>query len=227
MNLIIDIGNTRIKTALFEANELKHFFVFKTTDELHAANLFVKYPITHCIIGSVVNNLDSFIKVIQEKVKTILFTDKTPIPIKNLYESAHTLGSDRLAAAIGANTLFPNKNILVIDAGTCIKYNFVNNKNEYIGGSISPGLQMRFKALHTFTDKLPLIEPKEFEQLNGMNTQDSILSGCYRGMLAEIKQTMADYESQFGKLDIYLTGGDHLFFANHLKNLLFLQHILQ
>ncbi len=227
MNLIIDIGNTRIKTALFEANELKHFFVFKTTDELHAANLFVKYPITHCIIGSVVNNLDSFIKVIQEKVKTILFTDKTPIPIKNLYESTHTLGSDRLAAAIGANTLFPNQNILVIDAGTCIKYNFVNNKNEYIGGSISPGLQMRYKALNFYTSRLPLLEVNEgFETLIGKNSNESILSGVQKGSIAEIKGIIEGYEEHYPDIKVILTGGDANFFEKPFKNRIFADSFL-
>ena len=155
MNLVIDIGNTRVKAAVFEKNMLKEFFVFKDTSQLLQSTLFSTYTISDCMLGSVVNEIEPFIRELGQRTNLLLFTSETPTPVKNLYKTAHSLGSDRLAGAIGGNALFPDKNILVIDAGTCIKYNFVNAQNEYIGGAISAGLQMRFKSLHTFTSSLP------------------------------------------------------------------------
>ena len=216
MNLILDIGNTRGKSALFENRELVQQDSF-SVDKDKITQIIEQHQ-GIIILSSVVEI--NFLVNPPTNHNLMVLSHKTPIPIKNSYQSPETLGHDRIANAVAISTNSKSGNALSIDCGTCLKFDLLIN-NEYLGGSISPGLQMRFKALHTFTDKLPLIEPKEFEQLNGMNTQDSILSGCYRGMLAEIKQTMADYESQFGKLDIYLTGGDHLFFANHLKNCIF------
>src|ERR1035437_7569959 len=115
MQLVIDIGNTRVKAALFEQKELKNQYVFETSAELLAANLFEQYPISHCIVATVVNEIDLFIDQLKEKTNVLLFTNETPIPIKNSYQSAQTLGSDRLASAVGGKFLFPDKNILVID----------------------------------------------------------------------------------------------------------------
>lgn len=222
MQLVIDIGNTRVKVGLFEKNELIQHFIFESTNELIARKLFEKYSIENCLIASVINEIESFISEIKIKTNVIVFTNETPIPIKNLYQSAHTLGSDRLAAAIGGNASTPNENILVIDAGTCIKYNFVNSNNEYIGGGISPGLQMRFKALHTFTARLPLLKVDEnFNSLIGKTSEESILSGVELGAFNEVKGFIEEYNSQFNNLKVFLTGGDTEFFAKRLKNRIF------
>ena len=222
MQLVIDIGNTRIKTALFEKDELKHFFVFNSFQELNASDIFEKHQINNCILGSVVNGLESDIEELKKKVDVLLFTSATPVPIQNLYKSAHTLGSDRLSAAIGANVIAPNQNILVIDAGTCIKYNFVNNKNQYIGGAISPGLQMRFKALHTFTSRLPLLSiDNDFNELIGNDTNSSIFSGVQTAVIAELDGMIAQYKKEFNDLKVYITGGDVNFFEKRLKNSIF------
>ncbi len=151
MNLVVDIGNTRVKAGLFEQRELKRSFVL--SDFAPSQNTLIQfienevlnhYSITNCIVASVVDPVEEFVNQLNSHIPTLLFSGKTIIPLTNLYKSANTLGSDRLAAAIGAHTLFPSKNILVIDAGTCIKYNFVSHINEYVGGAISPGLKMRF-----------------------------------------------------------------------------------
>lgn len=227
MKLIIDIGNTRIKAAIFENNELHHFMVFTTTTELLQSNLFTNYSISSCIIGSVVNNMDSFIDQLKHLFKVLVFTHETPIPIKNKYQSAHTLGSDRLAGAIGGNFLFPNQNILVIDAGTCIKYNFVNAKNEYIGGAISAGLNMRFKAVHTFTSRLPLLTVDEnFNTLIGTSSDESILSGAQQGAVAEIDGFINQYQQHYPDIKILITGGDVNFFEKRLKNPIFADSFL-
>jgi type III pantothenate kinase len=222
LKLILDIGNTRIKAALFEASELKHFFVFSSTNDLLQADLFQKYPVTYCIIGSVVNDIEPFIAELKKRTDVLVFTSETPVPIINAYKSAHTLGSDRLAGAVGGNFLFPGKNVLVIDAGTCIKYNFVNSNNEYIGGAISPGLQMRFKAMHTFTSRLPLLEVDEkYDELIGTNSAESILSGAQIGAIAEVDGCIALYKEQYPDINVIITGGDVNFFEKRLKNSIF------
>ena len=227
MNLIIDIGNTRVKAGLFEKNELKNSFVFESMDELFNANLFSTFRITNCIVASVAIPIESFTNQLKEKCKVLVFTSETPTPLKNLYKSANTLGSDRLASAVGGNFLFPNKNILVIDAGTCIKYNFVNNSNEYIGGAISPGLQMRFKALHTFTSRLPLLQANaNYDTLIGANTTESILSGVEMGAIAEMQGFIEQYKILHPDIYIFLTGGDGNFFEKRLKKPIFADSFL-
>ncbi len=227
MQLVIDVGNTRIKAALFQQSELKKQFIFGTTDELFSANLFEISTINNCIVASVVNEMDVFVSQLKKKTNVLLFTSETSVPLKNNYESIQTLGSDRLASAVGGNSLFPNKNILIIDAGTCIKYNFVNKLNEYIGGAISPGLEMRFKALSTFTARLPLVEKEEsFETVIGKNTRESILSGVEIGAVAEMEGIISLYQQMYSDLIVVLTGGDVNFFEKRLKKPIFADQFL-
>lgn len=227
MKLIIDIGNTRVKAALFEQKELKSFFVFDTPNDLLSSDIFEKYFIKNSIVASVINETELFITQLKNKTEVLLFTGQTPVPLKNLYQSTHTLGSDRLAAAVGGNFLFPGKDILIIDAGTCIKYNFVNNKNEYIGGAISPGLQMRFKALHTLTARLPLLQTDEnFNSLTGTNTNESLLSGVETGSVMEVQGFIDEYKKLYPDLKVILTGGDVNFFEKRLKKPIFADQFL-
>jgi len=222
MQLVIDIGNTRVKTGLFDKDELLHFFVFQSFDEFISANLPAKFPIQKCIIASVVNEFESIANFMTKTGEVFIFTSQTPTPLINLYESAHTLGSDRLAAAVGASCIFPNQNLLIVDAGTCIKYNFVSANNEYLGGGISPGLQMRFKALNHYTSRLPLIQTNSgYNELIGKNTTNSILSGVEIGSIAEINGIIERYEKQYPSIKVVLTGGDVNFFEKRLKNSIF------
>lgn len=222
MKLIIDIGNTRVKAALFENKELKQFFVFDTIQALLESQIIEKYGIRSAILGSVVNEIGDFVEQLKQKLDLLLFDSQTAIPIKNLYKSAHTLGSDRLAAAIGANAICRDQDVLVVDAGTCIKYNYITAKNEYIGGGISPGLQMRFKAMNTFTSRLPLLSADEgYNELIGTNSDESIRSGAQLGAIAEIDGIIGQYSSRFNNLKVFLTGGDTDFFAKRLKNRIF------
>lgn len=221
MNLIIDIGNTRVKAALFKENQLFELRIFESVSELLSDLSFIKQA-QNAIIGSVVDDLTLFYSALDSIIPTLIFTHQTKIPLLNLYHSASTLGSDRLAAAVGANMLYPSKDVLVIDAGTCIKYNFTNSQNEYLGGAISPGIQMRLNALEHFTSKLPLIELDEnFDELIGRNTQGSILSGVLNGSLAEIDGLINDYKIQFPEIICILTGGNTEFLAKRLKNSIF------
>ncbi len=221
MNLVIDLGNTRIKAALFNGHELEEAKAYDSLNDLVSDKAFYSKG-KRCIISSVTNT-DSSVKETLNEIRDIrFFTSETKIPLKNLYKSASTLGSDRLAAAIGAYSLYPVKNNLVIDAGTCLKFNFTSEKGEYTGGAISPGLQMRFKALQHFTDKLPLINfNAEFEKLIGQTTEDSILSGVINGILQETEGVINEYKKLYPDLTIVITGGDTDFFAKRLKNRIF------
>lgn len=221
MNLAVDIGNTRVKAALFSKEGPVDLHIYQTPEELLNDFDFIKKA-QKAIIGSVLADQEPFFKKLNELIPLLLFTTNTAIPLKNKYQSASTLGSDRLAASVGAYNLYPNQNVLVIDAGTCIKYNFTNVSNEYIGGGISPGLEMRFKALHQLTSKLPLVEADlSFKELVGTNTKNSILSGILNGTVAEVEGIMDQYRQQFPDLICVLTGGDSEYLAKRLKNSIF------
>ncbi|MCW3104764.1 MAG: pantothenate kinase [Bacteroidetes bacterium] len=227
MQLVIDIGNTRVKAAVFEQKELCHFYVFASTTELLNADLISKHSLKRCIIGSVVNEIEPFVEELRKQIPVLLFDSKTPVPLKNLYKSAHTLGSDRLAAAIGGNAQAPGQDILVIDAGTCIKYNFVNAANEYLGGAISPGLQMRFKAMNFYTSRLPLLEVDEnYAELIGTDSRESMLAGAQLGAVAEVEGFIDRYRQRFNNIKVFLTGGDAEFFASRLKKPIFADQFL-
>lgn len=222
MQLVIDIGNTRVKAALFEQNNIVHYFVFNTTDELLKANILDQYNIENSILSSVVDGINTFVEHVKKKSPVLMYTIQTPTPLTNCYESPFTLGSDRLAASVAGNFLFPNKNVLVIDTGTCIKYNFINKNNEYIGGAISPGLKMRFKAIHSFTSRLPLLEVDEnFDTLIARNSNDNILAGVELGAVAEINSFIEQYKTLYPDIKVLLTGGDINFFEKRLKKPIF------
>ena len=145
----------------------------------------------------------------------------TELPIENLYETPETLGKDRIAAAVGANELFPDRNLLVIDAGTAITYDLVSEKNQFIGGNISPGLEMRFKALNQFTGKLPLVNySDDFEHI-GKNTTDAIRAGVQNGVLFEMEQNIEYFNENYQNLHIIMTGGDSNFFDKKLNYSIF------
>jgi type III pantothenate kinase len=221
LNLVVDIGNTRIKAALFKENILFKNKSYNTVSELISDKLFISEA-KNAIIASVVEGLGNFYDSFNAIIPTQIFTVDTNIPLKNLYQSVSTLGSDRIIASVGGYFLYPNTNLLIVDAGTCIKYNFTNSKNEYLGGGISPGIQMKFKSLNQFTSKLPLISFDEtYTDLIGTNTQNSILSGILNGTVEEIDGIINQYNTQFTNLICILTGGDCEYLAKRLKNSIF------
>lgn len=221
MNLVVDFGNTRIKAALFKERELLHLSVYENINEAISDDAFITKA-EKCIIGSVTTDHQQFLHALPKHIKAIEFLATTKVPLKNAYKSALTLGSDRMAAAVGAFSIYPAQNVLVIDAGTCLKFNFITSSGEYLGGAISPGLQMRFKAMNHFTDKLPLVNMDEnFNKLIGQSTEESILSGAMNGIVAETDGIIDDYKKQFPDLTVVLTGGDTAFFAKRLKNRIF------
>jgi type III pantothenate kinase len=210
VNLIIDIGNTRTKIALFNQGELMISFPVNkfSVDDLDI--ILCDYPgIERAILSTVKSNQEDLLGALKSRIPFFVeLTHHTPLPIENSYETPETLGKDRIAAAAGANKLFPDQHILVIDAGTAITYEFVTKKGVYTGGFITPGLRMRFKSLNHFTDKLPLLEPDTPTITEGTNTVKSIRGGIQYGLEGEITQIIKHFSEIHGAFQIILTGGD-------------------
>lgn len=199
--------------------------MFLTPGELLAHDICAKA--TKVIVCSVTGSHVAVVEQLEKSAKVILFKPDTPVPLKNLYKSALTLGSDRLAAAVGGYSIRKGENLLVIDAGTCIKYNFVNQKGEYLGGAISPGLAMRLRAMNHFTQRLPLAELTEHRTLVGDNTIQSLQSGAVVGAACEVDGMIDRYRDQFGDVAVLLTGGDAGYLSGQLKNSFFAhQHLV-
>jgi type III pantothenate kinase len=223
MLLAIDIGNTRIKAAVFEANTLLELFIF-TKEELlqKSTSILQQYPnIINIVVASVGKTEKNDLKSLENKVQIHFITHENKFPFENLYTTPTTLGIDRMVLATGAILQFPNQNRLIIDAGTCITYDFVNGHNQYLGGAITPGIQMRYEALNQFTDKLPLLSKSIPDNFIGNSTSQSIHSGVINGTIHEIEGFIEEYKSQYAKFIIILTGGDSDFLAKRLKNTIF------
>lgn len=225
MNLIIDEGNTSTKVAIFEGQKIIFFRTFARLNFQEEITQEVDFSkITSCVVASVVENASKRFSFLHKNIENVLFVNaQTPMPFVNKYATPHTLGIDRLALMAGAVMLYPKQNVLVIDAGTCITFDLMTEKGEYLGGAIAPGIAMRFKAMHEFTSKLPLIEEQDFsiENFVGNTTKTCMLSGVYNNVVCEIEGVMAKYEHQFENLTIILTGGNHLFLVNNIKNRIF------
>ena len=221
MNLTIDAGNTSVKMVLFDRDRIKKILTFKRLGVQDLKDIFSRHPIEHSILSSVINTNNTSTGFLKSNSFFIKLDSTTILPVKNKYKTKLTLGTDRLASAVGANKIFPGKNILVIDAGTCIKYDFINAKKEYLGGSISPGLCMRFEALHNFTDRLPLIQPGNTNSLIGSTTKDAIRTGVQNGIIHELNGFIDQYKKQFRSLKVVMSGGDAGLFAGRLKSSIF------
>ncbi len=220
MNLVIDAGNTHIKAGLFEGNDLVYFLETFTLDEIF--NFISNYKIENTLLCSVIIIPDEWMNVLKKKSKLFILDYKLPIPIINIYKTPETLGMDRLAGVIGANFLFPKMDCLVIDIGTCLKFDLIDKNKNYMGGSISPGLHMRFQSLHHFTSKLPLLEPcLEKIDLIGNTTQQAIQSGVINGMINEINGTISSYKEKILDIRLILCGGDALFFETKINQTIF------
>lgn len=223
MLLTIDVGNTRIKVAVFEHNKQLDYFIFDSKEALkNFENIFKKYSHLQKITLSSVGNLkEEVINFIKSKFPTEIISHHSKFPFKNLYSTPETLGIDRMVLAAGATLRFPNQNRLVIDAGTCITYDFVNSKNEYLGGAISPGITIRYKSLNDYTSKLPLLSISEDLKIIGDSTKSAINSGIINGVIFEIEGFISQYSLKNQDLTIILTGGDAEFLAKRLKNTIF------
>jgi type III pantothenate kinase len=228
MNLVADIGNSYIKSAIFDNDKIIESFRFtvkQSNDFLKKLkNIKKRFPEIDNFILSSVKKEDSDLKdAFQNLFKNyIFFDDKTPIPIKNLYKTPKSLGKDRLAGVIAAGNIFPSANVLVIDCGTALTIDLINKKLEYIGGSITPGLLMRYKALNYFTDKLPNIQfDEDYDKVTGLTTEESIRSGVQNGILHEVEGYIEKYSEKYPDLKVTITGGDTFFFERRIKKQIF------
>jgi len=222
VNLTVDIGNSFTKIAFFSSkSKIIKVLRFDNSDE-NIYKFIEENSFDACILSSVLRNNEKIEGIIKQRTSNFLkFSHKTAIPLKNLYKTPETLGLDRLAAAVGAYSLYPQKNILIFDAGSALTIDFVSENAEYSGGNISPGLSMRFKALNTFTDKLPLCEKKDDFLKFGNDTCSAITAGVLNGMIAEIDAYIDNFNKKYDNLITIITGGDSFFFENKLKNSIF------
>ena len=223
MLLTIDVGNSRIKVAVFEHNKQVDFFIFETKEALkNFKNIFKKYSNLQKIILSSVGKLDEeVVNFIKSQFQTEIIDHKSKFPFTNLYATPETLGIDRMVLAAGATLMYPNQNRLIIDAGTCITYDFVNAENQYLGGAISPGIKIRYKSLNNYTSKLPLLTLSEDFEIIGNSTKSAIHSGVINGVIFEIEGFISQYSLKNQDLTIILTGGDAEFLAKRLKSTIF------
>lgn len=224
MNLVIDQGNTSVKLAVFEQDKVVDSSVVDELSEKKINKFISKYEIKRIIFCSVKSEI---VPEVLKKYNFLELSHLTPLPLAIKYKTPKTLGKDRVAAVVGARKIYPATNLLVIDMGTCITFDFLNTQGEYLGGSISPGFSMRFKALNYFTGKLPLIQFKkeELKQV-GDSTESSILSGVYYGIKKEIEGVIQDYLTQYSDLKVVVTGGDVNLFDLEPKNRIFADNFL-
>ncbi|TRX36325.1 type III pantothenate kinase [Flavobacterium restrictum] len=223
MVLVIDVGNTRIKGAVFEGHTLLDFFIFDENKlQKNIQNSLKKFPnVTYLVVSSVGSIEKKAFSTFEATLKVHFITRNNPFPFVNKYETPHTLGIDRMVLAAGATMLHPNRNRLIIDAGTCVTYDFIDTNNDYWGGAIAPGLRLRYESLHNYTEKLPLLSLQAPHGLTGSSTEASIHSGVVNGLVYEIDGFIDEYKAKYPNFIIILTGGDADFLANRLKNTIF------
>ena len=203
-----------------EGKMINHF-IYKQFSSSDVERLLDLYDITDSIISSVVNIEAAVVNTLHRRSQHfVLFDHNTPVPIINCYDTPQTLGQDRLAAAVGAKSLCPNENLLIIDAGSAITYDFVSDKGEYMGGNIAPGLKMRFTMLQRMTKKLPLVDAEENEliPLFGTNTRDAIAAGVIRGVAYEVKGYMRTLKEKMPHYQTFLTGGHAPYVLNNVRS---------
>lgn len=227
VNLVIDIGNTLTKVALFNGYDLKETQVFAGSAKEDVRNLLKLRSIDNAIISSVKENPEHYEEIFAGSVTLLRFSAEQSWWIDNRYRTPNTLGLDRLAAIIGAAALYPERNCLVIDAGTCITYDFIDSERRYFGGVISPGLQMRLRSMNAFTERLPLVPiDKGFNADYGSDTSEAILAGAMSGTYHELFGFINSYITRFPDLKVVICGGDANFFVSRLKNSIF-AHIVE
>ncbi len=222
LNLCIDQGNSRTKVALMtDDGKMINHFIYKSFSSADVERLFDLYDITDSIISSVVDIEAAVVNVLHRRSRHfVLFDHNTPVPIINRYDTPQTLGQDRLAAAVGAKCLCPQENLLIIDLGSAITYDFVSAEGEYMGGNIAPGLKMRLTMLQRMTKKLPMVEVDENEliPLFGKNTRDAIAAGVVRGIAYEVKGYMRTLREKVPHFQTFITGGNAPYILNNVRS---------
>ena len=219
--LCFDFGNTRKKVAVFHGPDIKEVITLNDDSAETITRLVTKYQPEKSILSSVVEHNTAIEELLGSKTKFHKLSHLTKVAFTTPVGKPETIGADRLALCAAAVHYFPKKNNLVIGLGTCITYNFINKFSEFVGGSISPGLEMRLKSLHHYTAKLPLVKADSNVPLIGYDTVTNITSGVVLGMAKEIDGIIEAYRERWRNFNVLLTGGDIVYLASHLKNKIF------
>ena len=218
MNLIFDIGNTSTKVAVYDGRKKVISLRTKLFSCEKLEKTLGKYDLQKAIISTVRNTPDFIIDLATHGIPYVhVLSHKSKLPFKNEYETPETLGPDRLAAVAGAFLAFPGKKVLIIDAGSAVTYDFLLGKT-YKGGNISPGLSMRFRALHRFTGKLPLASTAQKYSSPGKNTMEAITAGVINGLIYEINEYIRTFQKKHVDLKVILTGGDSGYLKDRLSH---------
>lgn len=210
-----------MKCGVFDTDQLTDIVTLENDEPATIISLLEKYKPEHTILSSVVNHNAEVEKILGERSTFVKLDATVKLPFTTPVGKPETIGADRLALAAFASFFYRDQNTLVIALGSCITYNFINKYNSFNGGSISPGMEMRFKALNYYTAKLPLVKVDWNFPLIGYDTTTNILSGVLQGMTCEIDGIIDEYKKKFEKFNVLLTGGDTTNFVRHLKNKIF------
>jgi type III pantothenate kinase len=219
--LCFDFGNTRLKCAVFNGADLKEVIVLENDDVATIEQIIQQHNATKSILSSVINHNIEIETILANSTKFHKLNHASKLPITTPVGKPETIGADRLAICSAAVHLYPNQHNLAIGLGTCITYNFINKFNEFLGGSISPGMNMRFRAMNEQTALLPMIEATHDFPLIGYDTKTNLLSGVLLGMAKEIDGIIEAYANKYSNFNVLITGGDMAFFVAHLKNKIF------
>jgi len=219
LNLSIDIGNTRVKLASFDEDRLIQKWNWASLEMEQFTKVFEDQKFDYIVL-STVRDLDKIFDL-SAFGELIILDHETSIPIQNLYKTPKTLGKDRLAAVIGAWSLFKNQASLVIDSGTCVTYDFINKEGAYVGGNIAPGVELRYRAMDEFTANLPLVKRKETASILGNDTESALVNGGLLGVIFEIDTYVRRLESIYGDINVIITGGDAEEFGDKLEKQIF------
>lgn len=221
MQLVLDFGNTSLKAALFKGSEIHTQKILQSASFGEISEFVGENTVRHSILASVINHPSALEHDLESFFHLLVLDKKTKLPFGNRYASPETLGYDRIAAAAGGWQLFPASPVLTVVAGTCITYNIIGGDGNFRGGAIAPGLHMRLKAMHEFTDKLPLVPLEGEHPLTGNTTETSLRAGVYHAAIAETEGMISRYETEFPGLKTVIGGGDAGFLAEGLKNGIF------
>jgi type III pantothenate kinase len=221
ITLCFDFGNTRKKVAVFKKKEIETVLVLEEDPIPAIHELIGKYKPTKSILSSVIDHNPAIEELLATTTRFHKLSHLTQVAFTTPVGKPETIGADRLALCAAAVKYYPKKNNLVIGMGSCVTYNFINKYHEFVGGAISPGLEMRLKAMHQFTAKLPLVKADSNVPLIGYDTTTNLLSGAVLGLAREMDGFIDDYRQKFRNFNVLLTGGDLVHLASHLKNKIF------
>ncbi len=221
ITICFDFGNTRLKAAIFKGPEFIKEFVLADASASTIEQLIIEYQPSKSILSSVIIHPPEMEDLLSSRTRFHKLSYSSKLPITTPVGKPETIGADRLALVSASVHLFPKQHNLSIALGSCITYNFINNKHEFLGGSISPGMTMRFRSMNEFTALLPIVKPQHNFPLVGYDTKTNLLSGVILGMAKEIDGIIDAYSLKYNNFNVLLTGGDMAFFVPHLKNKIF------